>query len=85
MSTLGTDTTLAVRFDSPLRTFDFMIQENLVEELAHIGVKLCMCNSRLTDTITVANRDGSGLDTLLLMAMTESMLVRCKYRQLMYH
>lgn len=40
MSTLGTDTTLAVRFDSPLRTFDFMIQENLVEELAHIGVKL---------------------------------------------
>jgi glutathione reductase (NADPH) len=41
-ATLGTDTTLAVRYDSPLRKFDRIIQETLVEELANTGVKLCM-------------------------------------------
>ena len=42
--TLGTDTTLAIRFDNALRTFDTIIQENLMEELAHMGMTICMCN-----------------------------------------
>lgn len=46
MATLGTDTTLAIRFDSPLRKFDQIIQEALVEELGNIGVKLCMIRFR---------------------------------------
>ena len=42
LHTLGSDTTLCIRYDTPLRSFDTMVQETLVEEMNNSGLKLCM-------------------------------------------
>jgi len=40
MATLGCETYLAIRHDKALRTFDVMLQNMLMQELDHIGVKV---------------------------------------------
>jgi len=40
LNALGSDATLVLRYDKPLRYFDSMIHDNLTEELANSGVKL---------------------------------------------
>lgn len=38
---LGSDTSICIRYDNVLRTFDGMISETLTPEMERAGVKVC--------------------------------------------
>ncbi|XP_006818595.1 glutathione reductase, mitochondrial-like, partial [Saccoglossus kowalevskii] len=68
LNTLGSDTSICIRFDQVLRNFDAMISKNLTESMESSGVKICRrtqvtsvkkeLNGKLTlDTTTGAMND----------------------------
>lgn len=69
---LGSDTSICIRYDNVLRTFDSMISETLTQELEKSGVKVC----RRTQ-VTKATKETDGTLTLDLNTGSKVTDVNC--------
>lgn len=62
---LGTDTTLLVRRDTPLRSFDSLLVETLMSEMDKSGLTLKPhATTKVNDNLLVEFSDGIFVDTL---------------------
>ncbi|KAL4220178.1 hypothetical protein ACF0H5_020586 [Mactra antiquata] len=69
---LGADTSICIRYDKVLRTFDGMISDTLTQELEHAGMKVC----RRTQ-VTKVTKESDGTLTLDLNTGSKMTDVNC--------